>query len=729
MTAAEHIPNPNLVGAMAQRLLEARREGRLAQAAAALSPEESRVMQTLTRPCVGAMGAWNAPDAQLRALEIALAWSVGTLQPEVSLNDKTPRLWLERVEARPFLALAAHYRFCAVPDFPSRYYRRRGESPVENLCGLWDVGASTLYRYLDTARDRLAQLWLAQDTPAQVLENLRAYAFAHAFQHTDVTETHRRLATQAQTADDAMSALWHWRMAGDTRACAVVISRGAADLAQHPELDAHLRALDALPCSPLDKTLLLLAFCDVYRLRQSPLELHTHTRALQLAASSKDDTSQALAHSRLGRYYEGRDADRALAFYQDAVVFFRKSGALAADDAITQEFPRALVRLAWLYLNRNDPRAITTLQQADAQIGEENGETRALLEQAYGAYYRRQKDFARALEHTHHALNIYLGLNDDEGALKTYINLGATYQRAEGYTQAAAYYHQAIDLMRGLAHDADHLAVAHLNLGACYFSLDDYAAAVASYTRALDICQTQHLAQRGGQACYNLAEAYYAWFKAQGQAQHAALGDDYVEKAISFWRGGNYLSDIQNARRLRDDQHGRLSAPDLQNIATRETAEHVREMTQIDEWRRALDTLDETRDPAQTVRLRMEIARGYTRIAAAERERALQLAEQKDAMAVFEESLSHLRADFAHSHSRQHTLAAQAARATHLPQATLGAAFGHALRHGFLTKSSYAAACQVSAATASKHLVMLAQAGALVQTGKGPATKYVLPQG
>jgi tetratricopeptide (TPR) repeat protein len=350
------------------------------------------------------------------------------------------------------------------------------------------------------------------------------------------------------------------------------------------------------------------------------------------------------------------------------------------------------------------------------------------MAQAYGAYYRRQKEYARALEHTHHALNIYQSLGDDEGVLKTYINLGATYQRAEGYTQAAAYYRQVIDLTRRLAHDADHLAVAHLNLGACDFSLSDYAGAVASYARALDICQSQQLAQRGGQACYNLAEAHYAWFKASQEPLHQTLGDEFVERAIGFWRGGNYLADIENARKLKADQHGRLAAPDLQTLAPREKAEHVAAMAEIDELRLRLDKTDPAHAAADVVHLRMEIARRYARIAAREREVAMRFAAEHGQTALYETALKELTADFAHSISQEQTLAARAAKAANLPEATLAVAFRHLLRQGSLTKSSYAEVCQVSAATASKHLVALAESGMLVQLGKGPSTRYVLPE-
>ncbi len=49
------------------------------------------------------------------------------------------------------------------------------------------------------------------------------------------------------------------------------------------------------------------------------------------------------------------------------------------------------------------------------------------------------------------------------------------------------------------------------------------------------------------------------------------------------------------------------------------------------------------------------------------------------------------------------------------------------LESGSINKSGYAQVCQVGLATASKHLGLLAERGLLVQTGKGPSTRYVLP--
>ena len=51
----------------------------------------------------------------------------------------------------------------------------------------------------------------------------------------------------------------------------------------------------------------------------------------------------------------------------------------------------------------------------------------------------------------------------------------------------------------------------------------------------------------------------------------------------------------------------------------------------------------------------------------------------------------------------------------------------HLLQAGSINKSGYARLCGVGLATASKHLGLLAERGLLVQTGKGPSTRYQLP--
>ena len=73
------------------------------------------------------------------------------------------------------------------------------------------------------------------------------------------------------------------------------------------------------------------------------------------------------------------------------------------------EYVDALVKLAWLYVLRNDPRSKAVLDRAEslrahiAQCG--RGRSRC-LEQTWGEYWRRAGDLRRALEHKHRALHL-----------------------------------------------------------------------------------------------------------------------------------------------------------------------------------------------------------------------------------------------------------------------------------------------------------------------------------
>jgi Fic family protein len=50
------------------------------------------------------------------------------------------------------------------------------------------------------------------------------------------------------------------------------------------------------------------------------------------------------------------------------------------------------------------------------------------------------------------------------------------------------------------------------------------------------------------------------------------------------------------------------------------------------------------------------------------------------------------------------------------------------LAGGGLSKASYGEAAGVAPATASKHLAQFTARGLLVQSGRGPATRYRLPE-
>ncbi len=95
----------------------------------------------------------------------------------------------------------------------------------------------------------------------------------------------------------------------------------------------------------------------------------------------------------------------------------------------------------------------------------------------------------------------------------------------------------------------------------------------------------------------------------------------------------------------------------------------------------------------------------------------------------FDDEFAQLKQTFERELTREQRLAAQwkQAGADLLGDERRAALLGELLRNGAINKSGYAQVCGLGLATASKHLGTLAERGLLVQTGKGPSTRYVLP--
>jgi hypothetical protein len=102
--------------------------------------------------------ALSDDPAQVMAVSWLLHWAIGRLRPDHAPADApiAREDWLHRTSWRPMLAALCHFGFAPVPAFRDRYHAQPDEPAVSHLCGLWGVGPSTYYRYLDRARIALA---------------------------------------------------------------------------------------------------------------------------------------------------------------------------------------------------------------------------------------------------------------------------------------------------------------------------------------------------------------------------------------------------------------------------------------------------------------------------------------------------------------------------------------------------------------------------------------------
>jgi tetratricopeptide (TPR) repeat protein len=673
------------------------------------------------------------------ALVLLLRWAVAQMRPDRAEGlDAIPReAWLDRTSWRPMLAVLCQFGFAPVPRFGDRYHGHADEPAASRLCGLWSVGPSTYYRYLDKGKRALAaclreapwsgpqRLSLRQSVVDQLATTLGLTdpAARHAW--------HTRQASARMIVQDSAGALWHLRHANDTVRFVTVLQRHSVDLANDPETDLLLEALVAEGVEARTGVELRLAQAALARTRgQDDLEQRAYEQALRIAADADDPLLLGIVYGALGKFHEPRDVDRAFAFYQDSADCLWRSG--VGDDRATaapviEEYVATLIRLAWLHVLRNDPRSKSALDRA-AELCERFAlalPTTAMLEQTWGEYWRRAGKITLALEHKHRALVLYERIDDHLGILKTCCNLSLIYGEAKDFAHAIEYSQRVLALSTAMVVEPETLASTRLNLGAAYFWQGEYAHAMLEYEQALDVALRSGLRQVAGRAHYNLAEVNYLLFKQSRDPALESRGDAHAAAAMDAWPQGS--EPAQATLTLKREVLGPGEDRAFDRLLPREWGTHHAEMAEVQRQREVLSV---PVAPEAHVRAHLAIANAYLAISVKEREAALALIARHGLGDRFAAEFDGLRSTFNRELTREQRLAAKWERDTGdlLNPQRCGTVLAQLLRAGSINKSGYAELCGLSPATASKHLGLLAERGLLVQAGKGPATRYLLPQ-
>jgi tetratricopeptide (TPR) repeat protein len=703
----------------------------------------ARWVATAALPTVfGAAGDALQREASPQAAAVALLlhWAVSQMRPDRAEGvDAIPReAWLDRTSWRPMLAVLCQFGFAPVAPFRDRYHGHVDEPASSRLCGLWSVGTSTYYRYLEKGKRALAQcLREAPWSGAQRL-SLRQSVLDRLLPALDLGDAvarqawHARQATARLVAQDSIGALWHLRHAGDIARFVTVLQRHSVELANDLETDLLLEALDADAVDARARVDLRLAQAALARMRgQHDRERHACEQALRIAAEPNDPLLLGIVYGALGKFHEPRDVDRAFAYYQDSADCLWRSG--VGDDRATaapviEEYVTTLVRLAWLHVLRNDPRSRTVLDRATQLRGrfELAVPIVAMLEQTWGEYWRRAGDHARALEHKHRALVLYERIDDRQAILKTCSNLSLVYGEAKDFAHAIEYSQRVLVLAETLAVEPEIVASTRLNLGTAYFWQGDYANATREYEQALDLALRARLRLVAGRAHYNLAEVSYILFKQSHDPALEARGDAHAAAALDAWPQGSEPAHLEATRKLKQEILGPGDGRAFDRLLPQEWGAHHAEMAEVQRQREVLAV---PVAPEAHVRAHLAIANAYLAISVKEREAALALIARHGLGDRFAAELDQLRSTFNRELTREQRLAAQWETGTGdliNPQRS-SAVLAQLLRAGSINKSGYALLCGLSPATASKHLGLLTERGLLTQTGKGPSTRYLLP--
>lgn len=727
---------PDLAARLLDAALQAERNGNLLELVRQ-RPGAARWLLRRHEAVMRGTAGESMPDDALPVMaRWLLRWLTSQLRPdgEAHLDGIPDAAWLHLNAWRPALAIAAVAGYVAVPDFPRHYRRRNGEAALENLCGLWGVGQSTVYRLMDRARRHMAHVALeAVPNPARRF-GLRAMVVAELVRQAPLDATwHTRQAEAALSRADAASALWHFWRVGEWLRFARVVSSRASELNGAAEADALIERVQAQGLPPRAAVNLWLARAELARTRGSTdVELRAIERARQVAQAAQMPLLQGIAQGALGKFYESRDAERAVACYQDSVEFLRRGGREPGDaDALTHEIT-TYFRLAWMYLLRNDERGRGLLDLAEELRAREPVPDAVLgaLEQVWAEYWRRGGDHARSLEHRYRALTIFERIGNRRSILTTYLNLAVNYNTM-GSPERALHFAELVlqeAQQGGVAPESQ--VNAHLAMGTSLFLMGRLDDSIAAYKEGLRLSRQADLRLQRFRAHYNLAEAHYARFRDGHTADDEFVADEHVAAALACAESDGNMAHRDAVRKLKADVLGAAHVPDRSGET--EVLMPAEAVTHADEWaevQRQRQSLSIPAQPEAHAQAHLAIARAYTTIAAKEREAALALIEKHGLKAQFIAQLDSLRQTFERELTREQQIAAAWKQsATDLvDDARRATLIAHLLREGAINKSAYGELCGVAPATASKHLGLLAERGLLVQRGKGPATRYELP--
>jgi tetratricopeptide (TPR) repeat protein len=733
--------SPRHLEAIVQGLLSAHRAGSVHQ----MLQQRARLARKLLAPVLALLeGTWAEaapPDEHQRlvlAVRAVTVWLLGELRPDrgTGLDAITDEAWLYSTSWRPLLATACQLGLCRIPHFPKRYLGNEGDGPIEYLCTLWDVGPSTLYRYLEKGRQQLGRQLAQQRLGAAQRWALRACALQvlHERSHgAGDAEWHARQARWAASHHRPDSALWHHVQAGDWSAAVELLSLSCTELAAHADTPMALARLGAAQMSPPTRVRHLLAIAALHRIAgDSEEERRCLEQALGLAAQNGLRRLEGQSLLALGNYFQSRDLDRALLFFQDGADKLAVEGLAEPEElepAAIDLYLRALDRLAWVYALRNDGRALAVLQAADERKRDPGvtDSTRATVENTWGEYWRRAGDRQRELEHKLRALLLFERVGDARQILSACNNLSFTYGELGRFDEAIHYAQRVVQTPAQQSVEPYLLASATGNLGAAYFRMGKLDESIRSYLSALETSRAAGLALYVTRLHYNLAEAYFQRFKAGGALEDEVQGDHHVTCTLQAKAGEHDPYMLDAVRRLKSEVLGLDQGFSLASLVPDEHAAHASHMAGIQQRRQALAMPG----PAETkIRLHLEIAQAYLEIAAVERDAALALMQRSGLAGQFGPELDRLHDAFKRQMPREQQVQSQwRERAGELlAEQRRIAILEHLFTDGSIQKSTYARLCGVGLATASKHLVTLAERGLLLQTGKGPSTRYVLPE-
>ena len=733
-----------LSGALLDAALDAALTAHRVGTLAALCRQHSRLARGLLRrfatPSLWFLRSQDATELAW-AVSTFVGWLMGQTRPDgLDAAQPIPRhAWLGSAVWRGLLAVMAHNGFATVPSFPARYRARDGEPAFEHLCGLWEVAPSSFYRYVERGREQLIAVALRGPTDT-ALPALCEHFQRAVFQRESADEAPAQRALLQAALAAALegrayeAALWYAARTASAEQFSSVIERGCNELAASAVAEALLKRFEPVAASDAALVRLRLAHVALARVRGQPEQQHLE-EALRIASRSEDPVLLGDVYGAQGRHVEPRDVDRAIADYNVSIEHYESAACNEGEG--TERIGRArvglvtlLVRLAYVYLRRGDPRCKALLERVDEVRSSCDAplDTQAMIESAWGEQRQRERDVPAAIQARLRALLLYERSGNRQQALRMQASLVALYGRVDDVPKAVEYARQVFAFAESCVVEPQTLSATHLNLGVAYYRDDHFDEAVYHYQQSLTVATQASLKTLMGRAHFNLAELFYKRFQLHGQAQDEQYGDTHAGLSKAIWALGGDKAAGEATSNLKRTMLGQQEQLIYERMLPGELAAHFDEMSEIQTQRLRLSV--PAGDADEQIRAHLRIAQAYTRIAVKEREAAVALMHKQGRGERYAAELRQLKTTFEQALTQESAIAArwQGQAGCPIALAQIEAVVRQGLQDGGLTKSSYAGLCGVSPATASKHLATLAQLGLVQQVSRGPATRYLIVQ-
>lgn len=639
--------------------------------------------------------------------------------------------WVDSTKWRIYLSLYCQIQIISVPDKPKIYYRKQHESTADNLCGLWSVGPSTFYRYIERARAMVVERLVNLQNNSQYFIEYTQYLINHAeiinvIHQQEISDGFMALLKKKFFSE----AVWIANISYNYEIAYSIASKHRLEIASNGPQEWVFEIPDHGTENLAAKSLRHLSQSLVFQvLGNNKLETYHLELALGAAHQSRSNLAIGLCQSAIAQLEMTSDLGSAESRAKQALNYLNNAlheNLSAPQIDIISDIALVRLRLAWIHVRRGAPIGKKIFQEAvDLCVGRSvSSLVQATVNIVESEICRREGKLAEALNLEREGILNLEASGNTYALLLGYNNLGLIHTESGDSKLGIEYCSRVVNALELLRLNAPLLENAKINIGVAYMYQGNFEKSIQIFNEALTLNKETGRKLNTMTIHFNLAECFYKCHLATGLERDIHNGDIHREITESIARDLNIPNVMKTAQELKSTVLGDAIRGDQFS--------EVGDFAPVEEISRIVDLRDRLAsacDLKEIAFLRLELSRMYLKLAVSERSEAINVAKSHNFYDSISDSVSELNQrwlvplDFEQELCRRWRVDLGDLVSTE----KIVRLIKRLSTNGYLSKSSYGETAEVSPATASKHLGLLADKGLLQQQGRGPATRYVLP--